>query len=157
MKIKPLKDILPKEPVLLMGAGPVPIPEEIKNANGVVISHLGADMSMVIKEIRRMGSYVFQTSSDKILGIAGPASAAMEMAISSVVNKDSKVLVLKMGMFSGRFGEMASKLGAEVDYIESNGKIIHPKEVDQFLNEKKYNKTSNDLKRKNLRRKYVGC
>ena len=138
MKIKPLKDILPENPVLLMGAGPVPIPEEVKNANGVVISHLGADMAVVTKEIRKMSSYVFQTKSDKILGIAGPASAAMEMAISSVVRKDSKVLVLRMGMFSGRFGEMASKLGADVDYIDGNGKIILPKQVEELLSNKDY-------------------
>ena len=126
MKIKKLKEILPPEPVLLMGAGPVPIPMEVQHANGVVISHLGKNMNYIIKEIRRMGSYVFKTKSDKILGIAGPASAAMEMAISNLTTKDSRVLVLKMGLFSGRFGEMAGKLGANVDFLDTEGEIITP-------------------------------
>ncbi|MBC7172147.1 MAG: alanine--glyoxylate aminotransferase family protein, partial [Polyangiaceae bacterium] len=37
----PLSAILPAEPLLLMGAGPVPIPQSVARANGVVINHLG--------------------------------------------------------------------------------------------------------------------
>lgn len=133
MNIKKLKDILPKEPTLLMGAGPVPIPNEVKEANGVVISHLGESMNLVVDEIRRMGSYLLQTKSDKILGIAGPASASMEMAICNLITKNTSVLVLKMGLFSGRFEEMALKVGGNVKVINSFGNIITPNEVEFFL------------------------
>ncbi len=39
--IEQLDNILPEEPLLTMGAGPVPIPQSVANVNGVVINHLG--------------------------------------------------------------------------------------------------------------------
>ncbi len=70
--ITPLAAILPSEPLLLMGAGPVPIPQAVAQANGVIINHLGPTMDRVIQNVKYMAAYAFQTRSDKILGIAGP-------------------------------------------------------------------------------------
>src|SRR5579859_541766 len=81
----PLDAILPSEPLLLMGAGPVPIPHAVARANGVVINHLGATMERVIANLKRMAGYAFQTQSDKIMGVGGPASAAMEMAVCNLL------------------------------------------------------------------------
>ncbi|HYA65735.1 MAG TPA: alanine--glyoxylate aminotransferase family protein, partial [Burkholderiaceae bacterium] len=39
--ITPLETILPEEPLLMMGAGPVPIPHRVGYANSIVINHLG--------------------------------------------------------------------------------------------------------------------
>lgn len=110
----PLSEILPNPPILLMGAGPVPTPPEVKLASSIVFSHLGPTMREIIKRLQLMGQYVFQTSSTRILGIAGPASGAMEMAMASLVWPGRKVLVLNLGTFSARFGDMARGLGADV-------------------------------------------
>ena len=83
-KTQHLDSILPKEPLLLMGAGPVPISHAVSRANGVVINHMGETMDLVIKNVKIMGRYAFQTMSDKIIGVSGPASAAMEMAITNL-------------------------------------------------------------------------
>ena len=39
--IVPLEYILPDEPLLMMGAGPVPIPARVAAANSIFINHLG--------------------------------------------------------------------------------------------------------------------
>jgi aspartate aminotransferase-like enzyme len=78
-------------------------------------------MNEVIERVKIMGRYVFQTSSKYIFGIAGPSSAAMEMAITNLLWKDKKVLVFKNGTFSGRFGEMAEGVGAVCNIIEPEG------------------------------------
>lgn len=119
MKITPpknlsLKEILPVNTTLLMGAGPVPIPLEVAQANSIVISHLGESMKQIVSRIQIMGQYVFQTESKKILGVAGPSSAAMEMAVTALLWPGRKVLVLNRGTFSGRFSEMARGVGADV-------------------------------------------
>jgi alanine-glyoxylate transaminase/serine-glyoxylate transaminase/serine-pyruvate transaminase len=119
MKIKApeslsLDEILPKKTTLLMGAGPVPIPKEVAIANSMVISHLGETMKMIVSRIQLMGQYVFQTESKKIFGISGPSSAAMEMAVTSLLWPTRKVLVLNLGTFSARFTELAKGVGAEV-------------------------------------------
>lgn len=117
----PLTAVLPAEPLLLMTAGPVPVPAEVARAGGMVIDHVGDTMAMVLRHIREMGRYVFQTSDEKIYGVSGPASAAMEMAIGNLLWPGRKVLVCSSGLFSGRFAEMARGVGADVTIIEAGG------------------------------------
>lgn len=117
-----------------MGAGPVPIPQAVAQANGVIINHLGPTMDRVIKNVKQMAAYAFQTRSDKIIGLAGPASAAMEMAVANVCWPGRRVLCLKSGTFSARLGEMAEGVGAEVRYLESEpGRPVTLSEVREAL------------------------
>ena len=124
-----LDNILPSEPLLLMGAGPVPISHAVARANGVVINHLGETMDEVVSNVKIMGRYAFQTVSDKIIGVSGPASAAMEMAITNLLWPGRSILALSMGTFSGRMAEMAEGVGADVTVIESAG--IQPVRVEE--------------------------
>ncbi len=113
-KIRSLNEILPETLPLLMGSGPVPIPKEVADANRIVINHLGDSMNKVVTGIVEMGQYIFQTKTNKIFGIAGPSSAAMEMAVSSLLWKGRKVLVLNLGVFSARFTELSRGVDADV-------------------------------------------
>ena len=117
----PLTQVLPAEPLLLMTAGPVPVPAEVARAGSLVINHIGETMAMVVRHIREMARYVFQTADEKIYGVSGPASAAMEMAIGNLVWPGRRVLVLKNGLFSGRFAEMAEGVGADVTVLQHPG------------------------------------
>ena len=115
--VLPLSSILPEEPLLMMGAGPVPIPDAVARANGVVINHLGSTMAAVIGQVKTMARYVFQTESKWVMGVAGPGSAAMEMAITNLAWKDSRVLCICNGFFSERMAEMARRTGAQVETL----------------------------------------
>lgn len=119
--VSPLESILPDEPLLMMGAGPVPIPHRVAYANSIVINHLGETMGKVIDQVKAMGRYVFQTTSPHVLGVAGPGSAAMEMAITNLVAPGSKVLSVANGYFSQRMAEMARRVGGDVDVLEIPG------------------------------------
>jgi alanine-glyoxylate transaminase/serine-glyoxylate transaminase/serine-pyruvate transaminase len=122
-----------------MGAGPVPIPQAVAQANGVIINHLGPTMDRVIQSLKRMAGYAFQTSSPKIIGLAGPGSAAMEMAVSNTCWPGRRVLCLKSGTFSGRLGEMAEGVGAEVTYLESEvGRPVFADQVRTALSKARY-------------------
>ncbi len=112
--LPPLTEVLPAEPLLLMGAGPVPVPAEVARAGGLVINHLGDSMNMVVRHIKALARYAFQTTDEHIIGVSGPASAAMEMAVGNLLWPGRRVLVLRNGWFSGRFAEMAEGVGAEV-------------------------------------------
>ncbi|WP_439654751.1 pyridoxal-phosphate-dependent aminotransferase family protein [Trinickia terrae] len=113
-----LDEILPEEPLLMMGAGPVPIPAAVAKANAIVINHLGATMVKVITQVKEMARYVFQTRSKWVLGVAGPGSAAMEMAISNLAWTGTRVLSIKNGFFSERMAEMARRTGAQVATLD---------------------------------------
>lgn len=118
-KRDPLPSVLPTEPLLLMGAGPVPIPHEVARANGMVINHLGAMMNHIVEAVKEMSRYAFQTRTEKVLGVAGPSSAAMEMAIANLCWPGRRVLSLVNGTFSGRLAEMATGVGADVVRLQT--------------------------------------
>lgn len=101
----------------MMGAGPVPIPHAVARANGIVINHLGDTMAQVIEQVKTMAGYIFQTNSPWIMGVAGPGSAAMEMAVANLVWKDTRVLSICNGFFSGRLAEMARRAGGNVETL----------------------------------------
>ncbi len=135
----PLDSILPEEPLLLMGAGPVPVSNRVAMANSVVINHLGETMDKVIERVRLMSQYVFQTSSPHVLGVAGPGSAAMEMAITNLVWPGRKVLSINNGFFSGRLAEMSRRSGGEVDEISLEvGQSADPDAIEILLKERQY-------------------
>lgn len=133
-QIEHLNRILPDEPLLMMGAGPVPIPPAVAAANGIVINHLGDTMTKIINQIQSMGRYIFQTESEWILGVAGPGSAAMEMAVANLVWPGTKVLCICNGLFSGRLAEMAERAGGEVIklVVEDNHSAV-PADVRKML------------------------
>jgi alanine-glyoxylate transaminase / serine-glyoxylate transaminase / serine-pyruvate transaminase len=135
----PLYEILPAEPLLLMGAGPVPIPHAVAQANGVVINHLGETMDRVIDRVKVMGQYAFQTASNKIMGIAGPSSAAMEMGITNLLWNGRSALILCNGTFSGRMGDMAEAVGADITILKAEEKTaISIEMIETALKKKKY-------------------
>ena len=119
--IVPLEQILPDEPLLMMGAGPVPIPPKVAAANSIVINHLGETMNRVIEQVKVMASYVFQTQSSHVMGVSGPGSAAMEMAIANLLAPGSKVLCITNGYFSQRLAEMARRVREVIAESEAKG------------------------------------
>ncbi len=133
-KLPALTELLPAEPLLLMGAGPVPVPAEVARAGGMVINHLGESMNMVVRHIKELSRYAFQTTDEHIFGVSGPASAAMEMAVGNLLWPGRRVLVLKNGWFSGRFAEMAEGVGADVHILEvPEGEPIRVQQVKEKL------------------------
>lgn len=136
--IVPLDSILPDEPLLMMGAGPVPIPARVAAANGIVINHLGDTMSQIIEQVKLMCRYVFQTERGQILGVAGPGSAAMEMAVANIVTPNSKVLNICNGFFSNRLWEMSKRIGAETVKLQlADAKAVDVDEVEKYITEYK--------------------
>ncbi|MEW6755038.1 MAG: alanine--glyoxylate aminotransferase family protein [Candidatus Latescibacterota bacterium] len=125
-----LTEVLPAEPLLLMGAGPVPVPAEVARAGGLVINHLGESMSMVVRHIKELARYAFQTTDQHIFGVSGPASAAMEMAVGNLLWPGRRALVLQSGWFGARFAEMAEGVGAQVRVLAvPEGQTVRAEQV----------------------------
>ena len=116
-QVDSLDSLLPSEPLLMMGAGPVPSPYRVAQANSIVINHLGETMARVIDQLKSMARYVFQTQSPWILGVAGPGSAAMEMSVCNLVRPGTRVLCVCNGYFGRRFVDMAQRVGGAVEVL----------------------------------------
>lgn len=133
-RIDTLDRILPEEPLLMMGAGPVPIPGPVAAANGIVINHLGETMARIIDQVKRMGRYIFQTETPWLMGVAGPGSAAMEMAVANLVWPETRVLCVRNGFFSHRLAEMSRRAGGEVEELEvADGDSADPERIRAVL------------------------
>lgn len=133
-EIESLDRLLPSEPLLMMGAGPVPIPARVASANSIVINHLGDTMAKVIEQLKAMARHVFQTESRWVLGVAGPGSAAMEMSVCNLVWPGSRVLSVCNGYFSRRLAEMAQRVGGEVEILQvGDGEAATAQQVLQCL------------------------
>ena len=158
VSIEPLDDILPDEPLLMMGAGPVPIPARVAAANSIVINHLGDTMAQIVDQVKRMSAYVFQTQSARILGVAGPGSAAMEMAVTNLVEPGDDCVCVCNGFFSNRLAELVDRAqgkairlnvdsgsGATVESVIEHIDRVRPKVLTIVQGE-----TSNTVCNKNL-------
>lgn len=75
-------------------------------------------MAKVVDQVKAMSGYVFQTSSSRILGVAGPGSAAMEMAIANLVEPRDECLCVCNGFFSDRLAQMCGRAGGIVRRVE---------------------------------------
>ena len=118
----------------MMGAGPVPIPARVAAANGIVVNHLGETMSQIVEQVKTMSRYVFQTENGRILGVAGPGSAAMEMAVANLVRPGSCVLSIVNGLFSSRLADMSERLDANVIRLPiDEGHAAQPEQVEEYL------------------------
>lgn len=137
--VQPLDQILPDEPLLMMGAGPVPIPQKVATANSLVINHLGETMNRVVEQVKTMSRYVFQSQSRHIMGVAGPGSAAMEMAVCNLVWPGAPVLCVCNGTFSRRLAEMAQRVGGDVTLLEvPNNDTAEVEAVEAALRKRRY-------------------
>ncbi|WP_228292293.1 pyridoxal-phosphate-dependent aminotransferase family protein [Candidatus Thiothrix anitrata] len=156
--IVPLEHILPDEPLLMMGAGPVPIPQKVAAANSIVINHLGETMNRVIEQVKDMGRYVFQTTSSHVMGVSGPGSAAMEMAVANLVLPGERVLCITNGYFSQRMVEIVRRVRAEPTLLEvAHNESADIASVERALQQGQFNvvtlvqgETSNTVCNKNL-------
>ncbi|WP_026121062.1 pyridoxal-phosphate-dependent aminotransferase family protein [Paraburkholderia kururiensis] len=132
--VESLDAILPEEPLLMMGAGPVPIPAAVAKANAIVINHLGGTMAKVVDQVKTMARYVFQTHSKWVLGVAGPGSAAMEMAICNLAWSGTRMLAIQNGFFSARMAEMGRRVGAQVATLDvPDREIVSLEQVEAAL------------------------
>ncbi len=114
----------------------MPIPPRVAAANSIVINHLGETLAQVIKQVKSMSQYVFQTKSMHILGVAGPGSAAMEMAVVNLVTPGDRVLSICNGFFSHRLAEMAERVDGDVYRMQvAEGAGVCLEQVETLLKE----------------------
>jgi 2-aminoethylphosphonate-pyruvate transaminase len=121
---------------ILLNPGPVMTSARVKAA--LVhhdVCHRDQDYSDVVRRLEDKLRPVFRASPDhEILLLTGSGTAAMEMAIASVVAPDRKLLVLSNGAFGERLAEIAQLHGMTTVSLRSPwGQLPRPEEVARAL------------------------
>jgi len=119
-----------------MTPGPTEVPEAALQAMGrQVTHHRTPQFRALLAEVLEGLRYVLQTESDVVL-LASSGTGGMEAAVTNLVPRGGKALVLESGVFSRRWSDICRRYGIEVHTVAVPwGQAIPPAAVEQALGE----------------------
>ena len=118
----------------LFSPGPTMLPPEVllKMAEPVM-HHREPEFERIFTEIREGLKYLFQTKNE-VLIFTSSGTGAMEGAVSNILSKGDKALVVRGGKFGERWGEICKAYGIEFIPIDVEwGKAVDPKKIQRIL------------------------
>jgi aspartate aminotransferase-like enzyme len=118
----------------LFSPGPTMLPPEVllKMAEPIM-HHREPEFERILGEIREGLKYLFQTKNE-VLVFTSSGTGAMEGAVSNLLSKGDKALVVRGGKFGERWGEICKAYGIEFVPIDVEwGKAVDPKQIQKAL------------------------
>ena len=121
---------------LLFTPGPTPIPPEALLAMAQPIDyHRSNAIAALIKDVLEKLKHVFQTEND-VLFLTSSGTGAMEGAVSNLLSRGDKAIVIRSGKFGERWDEICTAYGIEVIPIDVTwGNSVEPHRVASALAE----------------------
>jgi alanine-glyoxylate transaminase/serine-glyoxylate transaminase/serine-pyruvate transaminase len=128
------------EEILLMGPGPSCVPPEVYESLSLkTIGHLDPYFIEIIEDLKGMLRKILNTGNEVTIPISGTGSAGMEACFVNLVEPGDRVLILINGVFGQRMREVATRLGAAVDFLEFTwGTPVILEEVEKKIRETSY-------------------
>lgn len=120
--------------VLLMLPGPTTVDPRVLNAmSKAVINHRSAKYGELLTETSKLMAEVFQTDNQAYL-LTGSGTAAMEAAVSNVLNPREKILNVVGGKFGERFMKIAQAHGIDTSELAVEwGTAVTPEAIKEAL------------------------
>jgi len=118
----------------LFSPGPTMLPPEVllKMAEPIM-HHREPEFERIFAEIREGLKYLFQTKNE-VLIFTSSGTGAMEGAVSNILSKGEKALVIRGGKFGERWGEICKAYGIEFIPIDVEwGKAVDPEWIQEIL------------------------
>jgi alanine-glyoxylate transaminase/serine-glyoxylate transaminase/serine-pyruvate transaminase len=118
-----------------MGPGPSCVPPEVHEAlSRQTIGHLDPYFLHIMEELIVMLRKILNTQNAIAIPVSGTGSAGMETCFVNLIEPGDDVLILINGVFWQRMREVATRLGARVDFLEFTwGTPVVPEEVEKKL------------------------
>lgn len=105
-------------PLNLRIPGPTPVPEEVLHElSRPMINHRGREYAGILADCTEGVKRVFQTKSD-IIFYPSSGSGTLESAVANTLSPGDRVLVVAIGSFGKRWGEIARRYGADVTMLD---------------------------------------
>ena len=118
----------------LFSPGPTMLPPEVllKMAEPIM-HHREPEFEKIFAEIREGLKYLFQTKNE-VLIFTSSGTGAMEGAISNLLSKGDKALVVRGGKFGERWGEICKAYGIEFIPVDVEwGRAVDPEKIQEIL------------------------
>lgn len=123
-----------KRKYTLFTPGPTEVPDFIlKETAQPLVYHREASFSQIYTNTIRELKKIFLTNS-RIFVLTSSGTGAMETAVSNLINRNDKALVVICGKFGERWRELLLRFGAYVRTLEvAYGKSVAPAELERRL------------------------
>jgi aspartate aminotransferase-like enzyme len=114
----------------LLTPGPVAVPERVLLAMAQpLIHHRAPDFIPVFQEVRENLKRVFQTEQD-VLVLACTGTGGLEAAVSNLLDRGDRAVVVRGGKFGERFAEICDAYGIETVCVDVEwGRAVDPDAV----------------------------
>jgi aspartate aminotransferase-like enzyme len=118
----------------LFSPGPTMLPPEVLlKMAGPIMHHREPEFEKIFSEIREGLKYLFQTKKE-VLVFTSSGTGAMEGAVSNILSRGDKALVVRGGKFGERWGELCKAYGIEVVPIDVEwGTAVDLKQIQKIL------------------------
>jgi aspartate aminotransferase-like enzyme len=118
----------------LFSPGPTMLPPEVSlKMAEPIMHHREPEFEKIFAEIREGLKYLFQTKNE-VLIFTSSGTGAMEGAVSNLLSKKDKAIVVRGGKFGERWGEICKAYGVEFIPIDVEwGKAVDPKKIKELL------------------------
>src|SRR5512139_390591 len=118
----------------LFSPGPTMLPPEVLlKMAGPIMHHREPEFEKLFSEIREELKYLFQTKKE-VLIFTSSGTGAMEGAVSNLLSKGDKAIVVRGGKFGERWGEICKAYGVEFIPIDVDwGRAVDPEKIQKIL------------------------
>lgn len=98
-----------------------------------IMHHREPEFEKIFEEVREGLRYLFQTKNE-VLIFTSSGTGAMEAAVSNILAKGDKALVVRGGKFGERWGEICQAYGIEFIPIDVPwGRAVQPSQIEEIL------------------------
>jgi aspartate aminotransferase-like enzyme len=118
----------------LFSPGPTMLPPEVLlRMAEPIMHHREPEFEKIFAEIREGLKYLFQTKNE-VLIFTSSGTGAMEGAVSNILSKGDKAIVVRGGKFGERWGEICKAYGIGFIPVDVEwGKAVDPKRIKELL------------------------
>merc|ERR1711981_66372 len=124
---------------LMMGPGPSnPYPRANDAMSKALLGHMHAPMFPLMDEIQAGLKNILQTDNEATFGLSASGGAAMDAAVSNLLEPGEKAVVSVSGIWGERFTEKCLRHGAEVVQLRKEAGLTPSfEEIEKVLEEEK--------------------
>lgn len=122
---------LEHEPRVLLGPGPSNLhPRVVQAMTSPVLGYLDPDFLAIMDDTMALLRQLFQTENELTIALPGTGMAAMECAVSNVVEPGDEVVVGIHGFFGQRIAEIVERHGGTAVRVEVDfGQVVEPAQI----------------------------
>src|SRR5437879_9475443 len=122
-----MRELLPG-PRILLGPGPsMADPRVLRAMSTPLLGQFDPEFTAIMNDVTELTRFAFETGNERAFPVSGAGRAALEAAITSLVEPGDRVVVGECGRFGLLLIEIAERCGAEVVAIRGEwGRVLEP-------------------------------